>query len=412
MIHLPQFFALATLEDGRTVITKLPGYSDMPWTAISPIQPEPMKVCSSLSESRYANVLAALTYDDRILISCCESGPEFEDVTPAIRILTGSDTTSIRDICVVGGYVIFWTDFSIGLVDWRIDSEFSYGCMFHSEIDRVWVDDRRCIVRTKDNRIFAVSNTKLTIPPECQLASELGKPFTLENKSEITFHDVEGIAEVYGSASWILFLMKDGSVYGCDCEGYLDHKPFTRVPIPEGEIVTKIVNTQSHVVYITTSNNYYMRHVTQKGDWAIEPTLMQKLSSYVVENILAGPRCSIIVQYRDPQEQSMDTGPLPLCTCIIRSTYNSSCEGELEPISFHCADQLKPLPSLSNKIIASIIHRGYLTCFITDDGAVFWSHFMHNYKPVAISDPFFDTNPLAALPSARIRSTHSMLNDA
>lgn len=405
MVHLSLFFALATLADGKTVMNKVPGDSDMPWTAMSPIQPEPMKVCSSSSETRYTNVLAALTYDDRILISCCEPSPEFEDVTPAIRILTGSDTSSIRDICVVGGYVIFWTDFSIGLVDWRIDSEFSYGCVFQSEIDRVWVDDCRCVVRTKDNCIFAVSNTKLTIPPACQLASELGKPFTLENKSEIAFHDVEGIAEVYGGTSWILFLMKDGSVYGCDYEETsMNHKPFSRVLLPEGEIVTRIVNTQSHIVYVTASNNYYKQHMTHKNNWATKPVLMQKLSSYVVESILAGPRCSIIVQYRDPREQS------PLHTCIIHSTYNSSYEGELEPVSFCYADQLQPLPSLSNKIIVSIIHRGYLTCFVMDDGSVCWSHFMHYYEPVAISDPFFDSNPVAAEGQAvRIRSAGSIV---
>lgn len=275
MIHILTSFATAVLSDGNIVIEEYVGPSSQPsWSEPILIEGEPIKICSSV-DSPSARVIAVLTHDGRILTNCQPVRPEFRDVTLIARGLTGSDTTDIRDVRVCDCLLIFWTDFTLGFIGISPDpsNPFTFYYKLEAGIDQVWVGSCCCMVRTKDMRMFRVTNKLQYL----SMLSALGTAVCpiLDRKPGIVFHDIENIVQVHSDAGWILFHMKDGSVYGCDSNKIDANKPFSLVPFPEGETVTKIVNACTHIVYSTAAGNCYVRCLRAKTNWTIQPTLIE-----------------------------------------------------------------------------------------------------------------------------------------
>lgn len=390
MIHILQPFSLAVLADSRMVIRR-----NESWTESDLAGKQPVRICTSSKSNKgwfaAEDEVAILMHDGRVLAGYNRIKPGLADISSTVKDLFGADTSNICGICIKGQSLVIWTDTAIGVIHLGLDSKVlsTYHCTLPSEIDIISIDHLYCIVKTQDGRLFGIMHHMWTGPD----ASSRGIPMDLD-RSELAFHDVASISEIHTGNSWALLLMENGSVYGCKYNiSRGTRTPFARVLFPEGETVIKIIDAGIRVVYITTAGNCYGQCVGMRSGWTKELVLVRGLEGYV-ENIVAVYNGSVLVQ----------CNTLPASkTYIIRF---STLLGQ--PVN------IIPLPFFDGISIISVTQTqsGFTTCFVTDDGCVYWSYDIYSAKPTIRRDTFFDENLLPIQnKAASIRSTRSILGE-
>ena len=389
MIHILPSFALAILGDGKTIVGTLSS-NTCSWSGGTLIDAEPERIDTTID----SGVIAALTYDGRILAG--QNTTRLDDITPKLESIMGADIACIQNICVRGRSVVVWGGSSIGLIKLSksINPVSAYSCTFKSEIELISIDSEWCLVKTRDNRLFGV-------PIKEQSRSSLisgGAPLVLDHGTELFFRDTASITEVHAGDTWFVLLLKNCSVYGCEYYGSLSTpRPIEQIMFPEGEIVVRIVNTGSHIIYLTASNNCYEQNVTGIVNWRWYPNPTLYLTGYVIENIFPGSWSRIVIQCREARRVGFVL--VTYVVSIFPPTSNTK--------------RIVHLPALDGMTLVSVTCGPYYRyCFVTDDGKVYWSHNMNSNKPTLTRDTFFDANPIAAeRTKAMIGSTRSILSE-
>ena len=392
MIHLLQTHSLAIITDNKLIICKNPEHSVPSWTESDLTGGDTVRICSSSNQMRLSDELAILTNDGRVLAGYNLIKPRLADLTLTVKNLFGADASNIQGLCIKGQSLVIWTNFRVGVIHLGLGSGplATYQCKFPSEINLISISNCYCIIKTNNNRLFGIMHYRWEGP----YASTMGVPMDFNDLTELAFHDVENIREIHTGEFMILLWMEDMSVYGCVYHGPRGTRsPFARVPFPEGESVVKIVHTGYHVIYVTAAGNCYCQDTRTGYDWSRSPVPVRELEG-CVENVVVVNRDSIVAQCR---------------TQSVSKTYLVDLIMHQGQLTF----RIVPLPFFDNIPIRSASQLSLLTCFVTDDGCVYWSHNIYDTEPIITRDPFFDSNLLAIESNAaRIRSAGSVLGDA
>lgn len=401
MIVLLPSFNLAKLVDGQLVTgTHTPGLLIPSWTAglgssgeqitvslsqrtvPNLIGSSQVKVCSGYSIGIIIEELALLTDDGRVLVGCKPIISWLNDITPTVQYLFGCDTANIQSISINGRSLIVWSYSAVGVI--HLDSGSVpcsvYLCQLPSEIDIISINEHYFLVKTRDNRLFGIMHTR----------SSSDRPCVFNERNQVAFHDVENIIEIHTDPSSVLLLMENGQVYACEYSGpFCAERSFMRVQLPEDEAVVKVVNTGTYVIYTTAAGNCYK----QDGrNWLLAPVIVRGLQGYV-ENVVAICSDSILVQCNNSSSLK-----------AYRVRFFAYVYGP--------AVETTPLPALDGLTVTTITYQAMRTCFVTDEGSVFWSYNILDAEPIITRDPFFDSNLLAVGgDTARIRSAGSLIKN-
>lgn len=383
MIHILPSFALATLVDGRVIMKKYQQALDQSW-AETAIESEPVRIYTAPHwiSSYSLRAMAVLTKGDRILTG--HEPNDLYDITEEIHKQLNTDTVLSQNICVRESAVFAWAGSIIALVNISCPD-----CrhVFDSEIDLVSIDNDWIVVKTKDNRLFVISIWKQRYSIGMRTV-----PIYFGDRSELAFHDVDGISEIHTGERWMILLMKDKSAYGCN------YRESQRLGLPEllvypkGETVSKIVDAGRYVVSVTSTNNYYYHDAQGTFNLSLRPypISLGPLQYYFNDNIFPGPWGSIIIQ----------------------SSHTHGCVTHLVRLTTMYNDRIKHLQHLDGLSIVSITCEPSCCCLTMNDGSVFWLRDTLSGELTVTRDTFFDANLLAVSnTAAMIRSTGSILND-
>ena len=384
MITLLPCFDLARLVDGQLVTgTHTPGSLIPSWAVTNLVGNSSVRVCSGANIGFYDEQLAVLTDDGRILAKRKPVRDRLDDITPIVQDLFGADAANIQGIHVTERHLFVWSYSAVGVIHLGTNGVLLpvYRRQFPSEIDLISVSEFYCLVKTRDNRLF---DTMLAIYP--------GQSLLIDEKSELAFHDVDSVTKIYTSGSWILLLMDNGKVYGCENKGtLLAKRPLARIQLPEDEVVVKIVDAREYIIYVTSAGNCYRQDTNGMGDWSA-PVLVREVRGHV-ENVVAICNNYIVVQCSN--SSSLKTYRMRFYTYMGVSIVETV-----------------PLPALDGMTVIAITRQAMHTCFVTNEGSVFWSYSLLGAEPVITRDPFFDSNLLAVeCNAAKIRSAGSLLKN-
>ena len=412
MIIILPSFSLALLANGELVINKLKTGSHVPaWSKTRLARRDLIRIWAATTNKKYDKVLAIVTYNGQVLCNAEPTGSKMYDITHAVQVRLNTDAANIKNIHIGGSSVILWAGSSLCVVHSGTKHlhQSVLSCTLSAEIDLVSSNKYYCIIKTTDNRLFALSHTRWG-----GLCPRTGPPLTFDSKSELAFHDVKGITEIYSKSTYsgctlILLLMDDNSVYRCRYYGpnYHARVPFTQIQFPVSEVVAKVVSAGSYLVYVTGASDHYGIYIQRKlyeneqptpviGEGTLSPVidlnLVPNLGSYAIVNVLHCSSDSILVQY------------------VVGTTYKM-CIMRL-PGYIDKSIRVVPMDFFDGITIVSVTNQYKRTCFTADDGSVFWSYNIDAAVPTVTRDTFFDKNQLVAQKTtAHIRSTRSILNE-
>ena len=397
IIPLPSF-DLARLVNGKLVAGQHTHGSLIPsWSETKLAGDCAVRVCTGSNIGYCIEKIAVLLDDSKILIGYSPISSRLEDITPTVRDLFGADAANIQGISVKERSVIVWSYSAVGVFHLGLNSVYEsvYYRQFPAEIDLISINEYYCLIKTRDNCLFEITHVAMldaSQPIEKKEGSMPSRMCVFNDRPELTFHDVKSITKIHTSASWVLLLMENGSVYGREYNGpFFTDKLFTQVQIPEYETVTKIVNAYTHVIYITAAGNCYSQDTYGMSDLSSVPVLVKELQGHVED---ATAICSGSILAQCSNSSSLKT------YCVRFYTLGGSAVRSLH------------LPTLDGMTVNAITHQAMRTCFVTDEDSVFWSYNILDAEPIITRDPFFDSNLLATgSNAARIRSAGSVLDD-
>ena len=371
-------------------------------------------IASSVAMFRtfYPNpAMAVLTTDGRVLIPLLLGG-ELEDITPIIhRALEGVcgiiNGNLITDIHVYQNTIIARNDTSFCSVKvqyttgvrYEAESLEVYAHTFDDRIDLVGLGFSYAFIRTANNKLYSIGDS----PHHDYPARVIDTIPRL-----VEFRETANIQEIIGGnfSTHTLFLMNDGSVYGCgladgnrgpraQVTGAANQSLFVRVEFPEGVCVTKIVTYCYQAFFITVAGECYFSDFhndrTARPGKGLLPVLIRAFDDMRVEDVLNVSRCTM-VRYDGGNYCS-----IPNRDAITAEYINGTAKPTL-------------LPFDHDEHITTVARGSGCAYYITDQGHVYNTHPSSACNPSRV--PFFDSNPVAVDGNTvAIPSTRSCLDD-
>lgn len=399
MIHRRNYNAVVQLADGRAVTGKPSAHSAVTWQDVGIDQ-------CQVRTRMFVDILAAQMDNGRVLVSI-EIGQPLVDITSVIDELLGNDAKSTRGIYFSGDTVIVVAGRQIGGINVDRDGRATVctHITFESDIDLIGLDYHcgHAVVRTINDQLYIINRLYPIIGLNDAVVGLM---------REIVLDNTRNISKMLSRGGHFFILMYDGRVYTCSCYTDKDNtNPFKQLIFPENESVSKIIDSEYRVIYLTDKGNCYHTALSRMPCYNRRPAVLRGLPNMVIENVFwIGDHLPIGIIQHDGQK----------LTRFTLSCRANAPEGHIPPCKSHslyykcdCFDtavRIRPLTFFDDKQIASLVRiREGCTCFVTDEGRMYSVDNIDD-EPIIRRDTFFDANPIAIKRGGQcIPSTGSML---